>query len=194
MQQVEVTIPYAESRNRGTVAVRLILAIPHMLLTGIWQYAVQIASVVQWFIILFTGKRNEGIWNFTNRWLAYASRTYNYLGLMFDEYPGFIDDQGKTPVVYSSAYSSEANRLTNALRLFWAIPAVIIMMLLATAGYVLTIICWFAIVITGSMPRGMFDFLLKAHRYAIQANAYTTLMTDTYPKYGDAPAGLVTTA
>lgn len=194
MHQVEVDIPYAESRNRGTVAIRAILAIPHMLITGIWQYAVQIAAFVQWIIILVTGKRNEGIWNFSNRWLAYASRTYNYLGLMFDEYPGFIDDQGKTPVVYASAYTEEASRLTNGLRFIWAIPAIFITFLVTIAGYVVTIICWFAIVITGSMPRGMFDFLLKAHRYAIQTNAYVTLMTDTYPAYGDAPAELVGTA
>lgn len=194
MQQVQVDIPYTEERNRGTVAVRMILAIPHMIIASLWQYVVMLATFVQWFIVLFTGQRNQGIWDFSNKWLAYASRSFTYLGLMFDEYPGFIDDEGKTPLVYASAYDSDADRLTNGLRFIWAIPAMIISFLLSIAGYVVTIICWFAIVFTGTMPRGMFDFLLKAHRYAIQTNAYITLMTDQYPSYGDAPAGLVATA
>jgi hypothetical protein len=29
----------------------------------------------------------------------------------------------------------------------------------------------------------MFDFLLKAHRFGVRTNAYTALLTDTYPKY-----------
>ena len=34
--------------------------------------------------------------------------------------------------------------------------------------------------------RGMFDFLVKVHRYGVRTNAYVTLLTDTYPKYESA--------
>ena len=47
------------------------------------------------------------------------------------------------------------------------------------------IISWFAIVITGKQPRGMWDFLLKAQRYTLQLQSYGLLMTDTYPKFGE---------
>jgi hypothetical protein len=75
------------------------------------------------------------------------------------------------------------NRLTVGLRFLWIIPAAIIAALIGIAIQVLTLICWFAIVITGKMPQGMFDFLMKGHRYSLQVNAYGLLLTDTYPKY-----------
>jgi hypothetical protein len=44
-------------------------------------------------------------------------------------------------------------------------------------------VCWVAIIVTGKQPRGMFDFLLKVHRYCTRTNAYTMLLTDTYPAF-----------
>lgn len=184
MSQAIIDVPYEQRRNRLTTAFRVILAIPHLILAGVWQYAVQIAAVVQWFICLFTGRRNQGIWNFSNMWLEYYSRTNSYLGLLFDPYPGFVRDEGRTPLRYESSFEEPANRLTTGLRLIWAIPALLITIVLSIAGAVVTLVCWFAIVITGRMPEGMFGFLVKVQRYVIQTNAYTLLMTDTYPKYG----------
>ncbi len=183
MAQATLDIPYTEARNRGTVAIRIILAIPHTILVYAWAYAVQLVSVIHWFIQVFTGKRNEGLFNFSNKYLGYATRVYTYEGLMFDQYPGFIDDQGKTPVQYSLTDSGTVNRLTVGLRLIWAIPAMLLGAVLILAAVVVTVVSWFAIVITGSMPRGMFDFLLRVHKYAVQLNAYTLLLTDDYPKF-----------
>jgi hypothetical protein len=57
------------------------------------------------------------------------------------------------------------------------------LIVVAIAGEVVTIICWFAILFTGQMSQGMFDFLLKVHRFGVRTSAYTSLLTDTYPKY-----------
>ena len=184
MAQVQFDVPYNEGpRNRGTVAIRVILAIPHFVIVSVWSYAVQIVAVIHWFIQVFTGKRNQGLFNFSNRWLGYASRTYSYAGLLFDAYPGFIDDGGKTPVQYNLEYSESVNRLTAGLRIIWAIPALIIAAVLGFAAFVVTIVTWFTILITGKHPRGQFDFQLKVHRYSIQTNAYVGLLTDDYPKF-----------
>ncbi|MGH9133249.1 MAG: DUF4389 domain-containing protein [Ilumatobacteraceae bacterium] len=184
MAQVQLDVPYNDGpRNRGTVAIRILLAIPHLIIVSVWNYAVEIVAVVHWFIQLFTGKRNQGLFNFSNRWLGYASRTYTYTGLLFDEYPGFIDDNGKTPVQYSFDYAEPVNRLTAALRLIWAIPAFVIAALLGIAGIVVTIVTWFTILITGKHPRGQFDYQLKVHRDTMQTHAYGFLLTDDYPKY-----------
>ena len=68
MAQVQLDVPYNEGpRNRGTVAIRIILAIPHLLIVGVWGYAIEIVSVIHWFIQVFTGKRNQGLFNFSNR-------------------------------------------------------------------------------------------------------------------------------
>ena len=185
MSEVNYDVRYTEDRNRLTTAFRIILAIPHLIVMGVWGYLAELLAVIQWFVILFTGKRNEGMFKLQNQWLGYASRVIGYYSLMFDPYPPFGTEEGATGVTYGLRYEEPANRLTNGLRFIWAIPAMLILAVLAIGAYVVGIISWFAIVITGKHPRGMFDFMLKVLRFAVQTYAYMFLMTDTYPKFGD---------
>jgi hypothetical protein len=177
-------VTYAEQRNRLTVAFRVILAIPHIIVAQLWGYVVQLAAFAQWFIILFTGKRNEGIWQFQRGWLEYYARVMTYLSLLHDMFPPFGTDAGTVPVRTTITNDEPVSRLTNALRLIWVIPAAIIAWFLMIAAFVVEVISWFAILITGKQPRGMWDFVHKAMRYFLQVQAYTLLMTDSYPKYG----------
>jgi Domain of unknown function (DUF4389) len=183
MSQVQVDVPFDERRNRLTVAFRFILIIPHAILVSLWQYVVQLVAVVQWFITLFTGKRNKGIWNFSNMWLDYYSHVTGYGLFLYDPYPGFINDEGKTPLRYESEYDEPANRLTSGLRLIWAIPVFVILLVLGIAVSFVALVAWFAILFTGKLPAGMFNFILRVLRYVAQANAYILLMTDDYPKF-----------
>jgi hypothetical protein len=184
MNQVSYDVTASGARNRLTVAFRLILLIPHAVVLQIWGYFVQILAVVQWFIVLFTGKRNEGIWRLQDQWLGYGSRVWGYGALLHDRFPPFgPDPNGVVPSTYAFDYAEPANRLTNGLRLLWAIPAAIIALGLGIAAEVLAIVSWFAIVITGKQPQGLFDFIGKALRYLLRTQSYLLLMTDTYPKY-----------
>jgi hypothetical protein len=168
-----------------TVAFRIILAIPHLIISQVWGYLAQILAVIQWFIILFTGKRNEAMWNLQRSWLGYYSRVIGYVDLLFDQYPGFATDAGPAPVRSAISFEESANRLTCALRLIWLIPAAIIGFFVGIAAIVLLIISWFAIVITGRQSRSMWDFILKVARFPFQLQAYGLLMTDVYPKFGE---------
>ncbi|MFM7490261.1 MAG: DUF4389 domain-containing protein, partial [Actinomycetota bacterium] len=78
MTQALFTVEYTEQRSRVSNLFRAILAIPHMILVQAWQYLIQVLTIFQWFIILFTGKRNQAIWKLQNDWLAYASRVWSY--------------------------------------------------------------------------------------------------------------------
>jgi Domain of unknown function (DUF4389) len=177
-------VEYQEARNRLTVLFRLILGIPHFIVAYAWGALTNILSVVQWFIVLFTGKRNEGIWKMQQSYLYYYCRVYGYVALLYDQYPAFGTDPGSVPVRSDIAYEESADRLSSALRLIWAIPAAIILFFVAIAGEVVVLISWFAIIITGKQPRGMWDFVLKALRFGLQLQSYVFLMTDTYPKFG----------
>src|SRR3982750_2723838 len=98
MAGVTFDASYTEQRNRLTVAFRIILAIPHLIVATAWGYAVEIVAVIQWFIILFTGKRNEGIFNFQRSWLEYYGRVNSYAWLIHDVFPPFGTDAGAVPV------------------------------------------------------------------------------------------------
>jgi hypothetical protein len=183
MQQVSFDVTYIEARNRLTTAFRIILAIPHLILYGLWNRVTQLASIIQWVICVFTGKRNKGIWDFTAAAEAYGSRVQSYAGLLHDVFPPFLTEQGNVPSRYAIDFDESVNRLTVGLRIIWAIPAILLAIIIAIAAIVVVIVSWFAILFTGKHPRGMFEFLLKAQRYFFQTNAYMLLLTDTYPKY-----------
>jgi hypothetical protein len=178
-------VDYPESRNRVTVAFRMILAIPHLIVSQVWGYLAQVLGFVQWFIIVFTGKRNEGIWNLQEAWLSYYARVMGYIDLLFDEYPAFGTDVGSVPVRSGITFEESADRLTSGLRFLWIIPAAVIYLFVAIASAFVLLVSWFAILFTGKHPRGMWDFLLKSARFSFQLQAYALLMTDTYPKFGE---------
>jgi hypothetical protein len=102
----------------------------------------------------------------------------------FDEYPRFGTDPGDVPMVVDLDHEEEADRMTNGLRFLWVIPALLIGIGVAVAVTVALIGSWFAIVFTGKQPRGLFTFVLEGLRYLLQLNAYSLLMTDTYPRWG----------
>ncbi len=178
---VNFDIAYGESRNRLTVFFRIILVIPHAIGVGLWGYFVSLLSFVQWFIILFTGSRNESIWGMQNQWLGYAGRVNSYASILHDVFPPFGTETGAVPVKYEFSYAAEANRLSNFFRMIWIIPALIITMIYSIGAAVLGLIAWFAILFTGKMPRGMFDFMEKALRINVWLQSYSNLMTDAYP-------------
>ena len=193
MTAVAFDVTYAERRSRLTTAFRYLLAIPHLIFVGLWQYAAQFVALLQWFVILFTGRRNEGMWNFQRGYLAYYSRVNGYVGLLYDEsYPNFGSMWGGEPVAFGLDYRPEANRLTNALRIIWIIPALFILLFLGIAAMFVLFASWIVIVITGKHPRGMWEFILRVNRFSLNLSAYALLMTDEYPVYdGAAPTGVL---
>ena len=180
---VTFDIQYSEERERLSNALRIFYALPHLVVLYFVQFAGEVVAFIHWWVILFTGKRNKAMWDFCYGVTSWQARAYSYAGLMYDPYPNFGFERRNEPVTYGFAYEEGANRLTNALRIFWAIPAFIILAVIGIAAWFLTVISWFAILFTGRHPRGMWDFMLKFHRLYARVLAYLYLLTDTYPKF-----------
>lgn len=84
--------PELTGRNRLTVAFRIILAIPAVIVFSVVVLAAYLAYIVGWFAVLFTGQMPEGIARFligTGRW---GTRVQAYLLLLTDQYPPFSLD------------------------------------------------------------------------------------------------------
>jgi hypothetical protein len=82
-------VPQLEGRNRLTVAFRLILAIPHLIVLALLGIALFVVGVIAFFAVLFTGRWPGGLRNFAlgvGRWWL---RVNAYLVLLTDEYPPF---------------------------------------------------------------------------------------------------------
>ena len=192
MSAVTLDVTYDERRSRLTTAFRYLLAIPHLIFVGLWGYAAEFVALLQWFVILFTGQRNEGMWNFQRGYLAYNARVSSYVALLYDQYPNFGSGWGMEPVAFGLDYRPDANRLTNALRLLWIIPALLIALVLGIAVAFVGLASWVVIVITGKHPRGMWEFILRVYRFNLNVSAYGLLMSDEYPRYdGSAQTGVL---
>ena len=85
MEIVDPTGP----RDRLTVALRLLLAIPHFIVLVFLFVGWGIVTIIAWFVILFTGSYPEGFHNFSVGALRWLLRVEAYVLLMVDEYPPF---------------------------------------------------------------------------------------------------------
>ncbi|HEY7294852.1 MAG TPA: DUF4389 domain-containing protein [Dehalococcoidia bacterium] len=85
---------------------------------------------------------------------------------------------------YDVPYPAELSRLTTFFRIILLIPHLILLALLGLVLYIVTIVAWFAILITGSYPRSMWEFSLSVTRYAGRIAAYYYLMRDEFPPLG----------
>jgi len=87
---VTYTVEYPEAaRDRLSVGLRLIYAIPHAVVLFFLGIAWFITAVIAWFAILFTGSYPEGLYRFGVGYLRWVVRFDSYLLLMRDEYPPF---------------------------------------------------------------------------------------------------------
>jgi Domain of unknown function (DUF4389) len=72
-----------------TVAVRLILAIPHFIVLTFVLLAWFFITIGAWFSILFTGAYPASLYDFAVGALRWRLRVEAYTLLMVDEYPPF---------------------------------------------------------------------------------------------------------
>jgi hypothetical protein len=80
---------FPETRDRWSVGLRLIYAIPHLVVLFFLGIAWLVSAVISWFAILFTGAYPEGLYQFGVGYMRWSIRVQAYLLLMRDEYPPF---------------------------------------------------------------------------------------------------------
>jgi hypothetical protein len=85
---IEIVDP-PTARDRLTVALRILLAIPHFIVLFFVLVGWGFATVAAWFIILFTGAYPQGLYEFGVGALRWRIRVEAYMLLMVDEYPPF---------------------------------------------------------------------------------------------------------
>lgn len=75
------------------------------------------------------------------------------------------------------------SRLTVFFRLILLIPHAIILEFLLVAAYVVMILAWFAILITGKLPGGLGNFVLGSLHWLTRYGGYAWLLTGKYPPF-----------
>ena len=88
------------------------------------------------------------------------------------------------PVTFEVDYVQRRSRVSALFRLILAIPLMIWLYLYSIVAYCGIAIAWFAIVITGRFPAGLYNFVARYTRLLACTNAYTGVLCDPYPSLG----------
>ena len=87
---VRLGLPSATAdRNQLTVAFRVILVIPQVIVLWFVNVAWAVTTLIAWVVILFTGEYPQGLYDFAVGVLRWNTRVEAYLLLLRDEYPPF---------------------------------------------------------------------------------------------------------
>jgi cobalamin synthase len=172
---------YAGEQSRAALFVRIVGVVPHWIVLIALYYAVALTTLVAWFAILFTGAIPRGLFAFGALYLRWQARFLAYACLLSDQYPPFGD--APYPAQFVIQYPERSSRLTTLLRAFLAIPAGIVLWLLAYVALAAVVIAWFAILFTRRYPLGLYLFVIGFLRWSLRLGAYLLLLTDHYPPF-----------
>jgi len=178
---------YAERRSRLTAFFRLILAIPVAIWLYIYAIFASIAILVAWFAIVITGRFPQGLYDFVAGFTRFLARFTAYTALLCDPYPPFGGSEDPAyPVRMSFGGPLERySRLKTFFRPLLAIPILFVRYVMGLLLEIGAVGAWVVIVLTGRLPRGLFDLMVLANSYTARSDAYIYLLTETYPPFQD---------
>ncbi len=198
---VQFSVDYPDRPlNRLTTFFRLVVAVPVLIVLGIvsgetweWSYgrrSVAVASAggllfaAPLLLILFRQKYPRWWFDWNLELQRFTNRVGVYLALMDDRYPSTDEEQSVHLIYTYPDARRDLNRWLPLVKWLLAIPHYIVLFFLWIAAVVVVIVAWFAILITGRYPRGMFDFVEGVIRWSNRVSGYAfTLVTDRYPPF-----------
>jgi len=198
---VSFSVDYPDrALNRLTTGFRIFTVIPIAIVLGAvsgqeWQwsasgratYTTATAGGVLFLgpllMILFRQKYPRWWFDWNLELQRFTNRVGAYLALLDDKYPA-TDDQQSVRLDYPNTDATGLNRWLPLVKWLLAIPHYIVLAFLYVGAFFAVIIAWFAILFTGTYPRGLFDFVVGVFRWHNRVVGYAlTLVTDQYPPF-----------
>ncbi|TAK25418.1 MAG: DUF4389 domain-containing protein [Chloroflexota bacterium] len=122
--------------------------------------------------------------DFAQELTRFETRVVAYILLLTDQYPSTVDAQSVHLDFDYPDVARDLNRWLPLVKWLLAIPHYVVLVVLLLAAIVVAVIAWFAILVTGRYPRGLFDFVVGVLRWSLRVCAYAFLLvTDRYPPF-----------
>lgn len=175
-------VPYPARLSRLMLFVKWLLAIPHAFVLWLLGFVVSAITFIAWFAILITGRYPLGMWTFVVGVIQWSTRVSVYAAYYLrDDYPPF--GEGTYPMEFRVRYPERLSRLLIFVKWLLIIPHAIALVGLGIAVWFTAPLSWFAILVTGHYPRGLFRFHVGVLRWATRVSLYVSLLTDDYPPF-----------
>ncbi len=197
-------IDYPKKLDRVTTFFRLIMAIPIFVILsalsgeGVIEFNAEQSSgiassgggivgglfLATLLMILFRQKYPKWWFNFNLELNRFSLRVMAYILLLTDRYPSTDEQQDVHLDIKYPNVEKDLNSLAPLIKWFLAIPHYIVLGFLGVAVLFVTVIAWFAILLTGTYPKSLFDFVVGVVRWGWRVTAYAVLLTtDKYPPF-----------
>ena len=181
---VNLKIDYSETSNKSTAFIRVVLIIPVVtILVLISSYAEALSLAVA-LMILFREKYPKWWFDWNLAISKFWLRIVAYGLLMRDEYPSTDEDQAIQVDIPYPDVKKDLNRWMPIVKWILVIPHIIVLLFIFIAVVFCSVFAWFAVLLTGRYPKGVFDFVEGFLRWSLRVNAYVFLLTtDEYPPF-----------
>ena len=174
--------------HRWRPLVQWLLAIPQFIIVSALRTVRGALTVIAFFTVLFTKQVPRSIFDVIVMTHRYEWRVVSYALFLREDYPPFdftlsSEDDGLDHASVSVEYPTELNRWMPLVKWLLAIPQILMVVLLAVAGFFLVVAGFFAVLFTGEYPPFLRDTLVGIYRYELRVEAYVGLLTDRYPPF-----------
>jgi hypothetical protein len=206
---VDLAIDAPTPQRRWTVALRLLVALPALLLAvafagggpGVWSESdrseaaltsiggtLLVVAFFGWFASLALGRMPQGYRDLQVFGIRYLAQAGAYLLVLTDRYPNV--DPAATPASgvphpVSLAVDDDLrrSRLTVFFRLLLTFPHFVWLFLWSIAAFLAAIAMWTAALVVGRPPAALHRFLSAFLRYATHVYAYLLLTANPFPGF-----------
>ena len=179
--------PYEPQRNRVTTFFRIFMALPLLIVGAFFAIAGFFTVIGAWFVILFTGRNSDGLWQYNAGLIRFFTRLQAYVLLQTDAYPPFNlghEDDYEVRVDFAPK-PEQQSRAKAFFRMILVFPAAIVQNIISQAvagGFAFA--SWLTIVFRGYQPRELQQATGYGIGYGLRYGAYIGLETDVYPRVG----------
>ena len=190
---MKLTIQHQERYSRGELLLRtfpgwIYIYLPHWFLlvfAGLWGL---VLLLVAFWVILFTGRYPEPMFNYLAGFLKWVTRVETRLYNLSDGYPAFgiraSDDRTNLNIPYPEQVSRGLTVARLLLGIFYVlIPHGLILFFRGIFVLILLIAAWWGVLVTGRFPERIHRWAVEQIRWQLRVDIYLMFMTDRYPPF-----------
>ena len=166
-----------------------LLLIPHIVVLYVLNIVSLVVVYIGYWAVLITGRYPDGLFNFVYGVQRWTSRTDSWLYGWSDRYPPFSLGEADYPVRFEVDSPQAPSRPLALLGVLFfikgvlLIPHLIIVSVLSLVAAFVAYIGFWAVLITGSYPRGLFNLITGFQRWEYRTASWLLGLTDRYPPF-----------